>query len=146
MSGFIASSTPTRPLARAIRRAGVLAGALAALSAASASFAAAPAFLGNWARGDGKTHIRVEPCGAEFCGVNTWVRPGHSGEKVGDTLVADLKPAGAERWSGSAFDRRRDRHYTMRVHVADGRMTTDGCILGGMMCQSMNWKRLGRAN
>jgi len=121
-----------------------LAAALAALGAGNTALAG-PAFLGNWARGDGKTHIRVEPCGAEFCGVNTWVRPGHSGEKVGDTLVANLKPAGADRWSGSAFDRRRDRHYTMRVHVADGHMTTDGCILGGMMCQSMSWERLGRA-
>jgi uncharacterized protein (DUF2147 family) len=128
-----------------IRKAGVVAGALAALLAASAAFAG-PAFLGNWARGDGKTHIRVEPCGAEFCGVNTWVRRGDSSEKVGDTLVANLKPAGAGRWSGSAFDRRRDRRYTMRVHVAGERMTTDGCILAGMMCQSMSWTRLGRAN
>ena len=155
MSASIASSTPARPVARnlrrairqaagAIRRAAVLAAALAALGAGNTALAG-PAFLGNWARGDGKTHIRVEPCGAEFCGVNTWVRPGHSGEKVGDTLVADLKPAGPERWSGSAFDRRRDRHYTMRVQVAGGRMTTDGCILGGMMCQSMHWTRLDRA-
>jgi uncharacterized protein (DUF2147 family) len=156
MSASIASSTPTRPVPRnlrratrqaagAIRRATVLAAALAALGAGNTALAG-PAFLGNWARGDGKTHIRVEPCGGEFCGVNTWVRPGYSGEKVGDTLVANLKPAGAERWSGSAFDRRRDRHYTMRVHVDGGRMTTDGCILGGMMCQSMHWTRLGRAN
>ena len=131
-------------MAGAIRRAAVLAAALVVVGAGNTALAG-PAFLGNWARGDGKTHIRVEPCGAEFCGVNTWVRPGHSGEKVGDTLVANLKPAGADRWSGSAFDRRRDRHYTMRVHVADGHMTTDGCILGGMMCQSMSWERLGRA-
>lgn len=155
MSASIASSTPARPVARnlrrairqaagAIRRAAVLAAALAALGAGNTALAG-PAFLGNWARGDGKTHIRVEPCGAEFCGVNTWVKPGHTGEKVGDTLVADLKPVGAERWSGSAFDRRRDRHYTMRVQVAGGRMTTDGCILGGMMCQSMHWTRLDRA-
>ncbi len=132
-----------RQAARAISRAGVLAGTLAALASASAAAAGSPAFLGNWARGDGKTHIRVEPCGAEFCGVNTWVRPGHSGEKVGDTLVANLKPTGAERWSGSAFDRRRDRHYTMQVHVAGARMTTEGCMLGGLVCQSMHWTRLG---
>jgi uncharacterized protein (DUF2147 family) len=125
-----------------IYRAGVFAGVLVVLASGGAALAG-PAFLGNWARGDGKTHIRVEPCGAEFCGVNTWVKHGDSGEKVGDTLVANLKPTGAERWSGSAFDRRRDRHYTMRVHVAGRRMTTDGCILGGMMCQSMSWTRLG---
>jgi uncharacterized protein (DUF2147 family) len=155
MSACIASSTPTSPVARdprrAIRpavrgigRAAILAGMLAALGAESTAMAAGPAFLGNWARGDGKTHIRVERCGADYCGVNTWVKPGH-GEKVGDTLVVNVKQAGADRWSGTAFDRRRNRHYTMRVHVADGRMTTDGCVLGGLMCQSMSWTRLGRS-
>jgi len=127
-----------------IHKTGVLAGVLIALASGGAALAG-PAFLGNWARSDGKTHIRVAPCGAEYCGVNTWVKPGNSNEKVGDTLVVNLKPAGAERWSGSAFDRRRNRHYTMLVQVAGRRMTTEGCILGGMMCQSMGWSRLGRA-
>ena len=125
-----------------IHRTVVLAGILAALGVGNTALAANPAFLGDWARGDGMTHIRVAPCGAEFCGVNTWVRPGH-GEKVGDTLVVNVKPAGAERWSGTAFDRRRNRHYTMKVHVAGARMTTDGCMLGGLVCQSMHWTRLG---
>jgi uncharacterized protein (DUF2147 family) len=156
MSVSTASSTPARPAAhlregaisraaRAISRAVIFAVALAALGATTTALAAEPAFLGNWARNDGKTRIRVEPCGAAYCGVNTWVKSGHSGEKVGDTLVASLKPAGSERWSGTAFDRRRNRHYTMLVHVAGRRMTTEGCILGGMMCQSMGWSRLGRA-
>ena len=143
MSACIASNTPTRRYAaRAIFRAGVLAGAL---GAAGPALAAGPAFLGNWARGDGKTHIRVASCGSEYCGVNTWVKPGVKSEKVGDTLVVNLEPAGAERWSGTAFDRRRNRHYTMRVHVANQRMTTDGCMLGGLVCQSMHWTRLNRA-
>ena len=87
MLGFIASSTPACPVARdrrsAIRMAGrtiikvlVLTGMVAALGTATTALAAGPAFLGNWARGDGKTHIRIQPCGAAFCGVRTWVRPG----------------------------------------------------------------------
>jgi uncharacterized protein (DUF2147 family) len=118
---------------------------LTALGAANSALAAGPAFLGNWARGDGKTRIRVERCGSEFCGVNTWVEPGVKSEKVGDTLVANLKPAGADRWSGSAFDRRRNQRYSMQVHVAGARMTTSGCVWGGLMCQSMHWTRLGSA-
>ena len=104
-----------RQRARCRRRATILRvagsgdGAVGVWGVEAAALAAGPAFLGNWARGDGKTHIRVERCGAEFCGVNTWVRPGDSGEKVGDTLVVHVKPAGADRWSGSAFDRRRNR-------------------------------------
>jgi uncharacterized protein (DUF2147 family) len=133
-------------LARMILRAAELTGVLLMIGAGSAALASSPAFLGNWARGDGKTHIRVEPCGGAVCGVNTWVRPGVSGEKVGDTLVANLRPAGAGRWSGAAFDRQRNQHYTMKVHVANNRMTTAGCVFGGLMCQSMSWTRLGPAN
>ena len=154
MSDSIASSMPLSLVAEAQRRsircaarpvlaAAVFAGVLAILGTPSTALAG-PAFLGNWARGDGKTHIRVEPCGAQFCGINTWVRRGDSGEKVGDRLVANVKPVGAERWSGSAFDPQRNRHYSMLILVADRRMTTKGCVWGGMMCQSMAWTRLGR--
>ncbi len=62
--------------------------------AASAAPASGPSYLGNWARADGKTHIRVEPCGKSVCGVNTWVRPGVKHEKVGDRLVLKIRPAG----------------------------------------------------
>ena len=122
-------------------RRGAALGLLLMVGAGSAALAAEPPFLGNWARGDGKTHIRVQPCGADFCGVNTWVRHGVSGEKVGDTLVANVKPAGAGRWSGTAFDRRRKETYTMKIHVANNHMTTEGCVMGGLVCQSMGWKR-----
>ena len=128
---------------RMLRTAAALA-ALLTVGAASASLAGQAPFLGDWARADGKTKIHVASCGAAFCGVNTWVRPGVSGEKVGDTLVASVRPAGAGRWSGTAFDRRRNQHYTMKIHVANNRMTTRGCVLGGLVCQSMGWTRLNR--
>ena len=122
-------------------RRGAALGLLLMVGAGSAALAAERPFLGNWARGDGETRIRVEPCGAAFCGVNTWVRPGVSGEKVGDTLVVHAKPAGAGRWSGTAFDRRRKETYTMKIHVANNHMTTQGCVMGGLVCQSMGWNR-----
>ena len=157
MSAAIALSSPASPLARdtrsAIRMVGraivkvlVLAGLAAALGTASKALAGDPAFLGNWVRGDGKTHIRVAPCGTAFCGVRTWVRPGVvSGEKVGDTLVVDVRPSGAGLWSGTAFDRQQSRHYSIRIRVAGGRMTTKGCEFGGLMCEGMSWTRLGRS-
>jgi uncharacterized protein (DUF2147 family) len=126
-----------------IFKAAVLAGTFLIVGAGSPALAREPPFLGNWARADGKTRIRVEPCGAKFCGVNTWVRRGVSGEKVGDRLVVNVKPAGANRWSGEAFDPQRHEHYSMKIHVADERMTTSGCVFGGLVCQSMKWTRLG---
>jgi len=120
----------------------VLAGVLLIVGAGAAALAGDPPFLGNWARGDGKTRMRVERCGAKLCGINTWVKPGVSGEKVGDRLIVKVKPAGAGRWSGDAFDPQRHAHYSMKIRVADGRMTTEGCVLGGLVCQSMSWTRV----
>jgi uncharacterized protein (DUF2147 family) len=128
-----------------ISKAAVLAGVFLIVGADGAALAREPRFLGNWTRGDGKTRIRVEPCGAEFCGINTWVKPGVSGEKVGDRLIVRVRPAGEDRWSGEAFDPQRDKHYAMKIYVADGRMTTAGCVFGGLVCQSMSWTRLGRS-
>jgi uncharacterized protein (DUF2147 family) len=124
-----------------------IAAALAALmtiGASGVSLAAERPYLGDWARGDGKTKIHVASCGAEICARNTWVRHGVSGEKVGDRLILKVNPAGAEHWSGNAFDPQRKQNYAINVHVTDGHMTTRGCVMGGLMCQSMNWTRLHR--
>jgi uncharacterized protein (DUF2147 family) len=109
--------------------------------AASGVALAEQAYLGDWARSDGKTRIHVASCGAEVCARNTWVRHGVSGEKVGDRLILKVKPAGAGHWSGSAFDPQRKQDYAINVRVADKHMTTRGCVMGGFMCQSMNWNR-----
>jgi len=87
-----------------ILRAAELAGVLMMVGAGGAALAGDPTFLGDRARRDGKTHIRVEPCGGAFCGLITWVRSDVSDEKVGDRLTLNVRPAGAARWSGDAFD------------------------------------------
>ena len=119
--------------------------ALLMVGTASASLAAEAPFLGDWARADGKTKIHVASCGAAICARNTWVRRGVSGEKVGDRLILRVKPAGAGKWSGNALDPQRNQTYTITVHVADKRMTTKGCAMGGLMCESMKWRRLNRS-
>jgi uncharacterized protein (DUF2147 family) len=124
---------------RMLRRVAALA-TLMTLAASGASFAE-QTYLGDWARSDGKTRIHVASCGAEVCARNTWVRHGVSGEKVGDRLILKVKPAGAGHWSGSAFDPQRKQDYAINVRVADKHMTTRGCVMGGFMCQSMNWNR-----
>ena len=124
-----------------ILRAAELAGALLMVGA-SAALAGDPTFLGDWARDDGKTRVRVEPCGGAFCGLITWVRSGVSGEKVGDRLTLNVRPAGAARWSGNAFDPQRNQTYTIRIHVAHKRMTTYGCVVSGVVCETMRWSRL----
>lgn len=99
-------------------------------------------YLGNWARADGKTRIHVASCGAAVCARNTWVRPGVSGEKVGDRLILRVKPVAAGQWSGKAYDPQRSRSYAINVRVAYRRMTTRGCMMDGFVCESMGWGRM----
>jgi len=124
-----------------LRRAAALA-ALLTIGASGVSLAAQATYLGDWARADGKTRIHVASCGAEICARNTWVKHGVSGEHVGDRLILKVKPAGAGHWSGTAFDPQRKQDYAINVHVTDKHMTTRGCAMGGLVCQSMGWKRL----
>ncbi len=126
-----------------VGRAAVLA-ALMTIGASSVALARQEAYLGDWARGDGKTRIHVASCGAAICARNTWVRHGVSAEKVGDRLILRVKPTGAGRWSGNAFDPQRKKSYTINVRVSARRMTTQGCVMDGFVCQSMGWTRLNR--
>jgi uncharacterized protein (DUF2147 family) len=122
-----------------------MAAALLMTGATSAPVAAGPAYLGAWARADGKTRIRVASCGAAVCARNTWVRRGVSGERVGDRLILRVRAAGAGRWSGSAFDPQRSKTYSILVYVVRRRMTTRGCMMDGFVCESMAWNQFGRS-
>jgi uncharacterized protein (DUF2147 family) len=124
-------------------RLSLLAGAMLISAVESAAPASEPSIFGRWARGDGKSRVRIEPCGAAICAINTWIRSGDTNEKVGDKLVLNLKRLGATQWSGKAFDPRRNRHYSFKVDVAQRSMNTRGCIWGGLFCKSMGWTRLG---
>lgn len=115
---------------------------LVTIGASGVSLAGPAPYLGDWARGDGKTRIHVASCEPSVCARNTWVRHGVSGEKVGDRLILNVKPAGPGHWSGKAFDPQRRQTYAIGVRVADKRMTTRGCVMDGLMCESMNWRRL----
>jgi uncharacterized protein (DUF2147 family) len=118
--------------------------ALTTVGASGVSLARDAPYFGDWARGDGKTRIHVSSCGAAICARNTWVRHGVSGERVGDRLILKVKPTSAGHWSGSAFDPQRHQTYAMTVRIGADHMTTQGCVMGGFVCQSMNWTRLNR--
>jgi uncharacterized protein (DUF2147 family) len=128
-----------------IFRARSLAGALLSAGVASAAAADDPSFYGHWARGDGNARVRIAPCGVATCVTNTWIRPGTPDEKTGDKLTMQVKPAGVGKWSGTASDPQRNLRYSMTINVANDHMTSDGRILGGLVCKHMSWTRLGWA-
>ena len=103
---------------------------------------AEPSPEGNWSRGDGKAKVKIAPCGDDLCAVNTWIKAGTKNEKTGDKLVMTVAHSGDGHWKGKAYDPQRKLTYRLSMTVAESRMTTRGCVLGGLVCKGVDWKRL----
>lgn len=97
---------------------------------------------GNWARSDGKARVRIAKCGADLCATNTWIKPGTPSEKAGDVLVMKVKADADGNYSGSAFDPQRDMSYRITLTVTENKMTSKGCVLGGLLCKGVGWTRI----
>ena len=111
---------------------------LAGLDAGAVSGAS---ITGAWMRTDGGSRIFVEPCGERLCAVNTWIKDPSKDEAVGDRLVMTLQPRDPVRLAGEAFDEKRGLKYSLLISVGDNAMTTQGCVLSGIVCKTMNWTR-----
>ena len=120
----------------------LLSGLQVALVLASIHAAMAAAPTGAWEREDGTVRVRIEPCGADICATNTWVKDPAGGEKVGDVLVMSLTPIDPATLKGTAFDRRRNATYSFEMTVEAERLLTKGCVLGGLLCKSVAWRRV----
>jgi uncharacterized protein (DUF2147 family) len=110
--------------------------------AASVSAAMAGDVKGEWAREDGKTKVRFAPCGADaVCGTITWLKDPSGPAKVGEQVFFDMKPSGDNAWAGTAFNPDDGQRYTGKMTLSGDRLTTAGCVLGGLLCKSFGWTR-----
>jgi uncharacterized protein (DUF2147 family) len=112
------------------------------LAAGATSVASAADIDGNWSRSDGRARVKIVRCGGDICATNTWIRPGTPSEKTGDVLVMKVRKVSDGRYSGSAFDPQRDMSYKITLDVSGDRMTSKGCILGGLLCKGVGWTRI----
>jgi len=125
-----------------MNRLAVAAGLLFLVSFSGAAFAAsAPDPSGTWNRGDGNAKVRIAPCGSNICATNVWIKDTSGGEAVGDKLVMTLKPKSADTLTGKAFDAKRALTYAIQLKVAGQKLVTRGCLVGGLVCKSVNWSR-----
>ncbi len=116
---------------------------------ADAGAVSGASITGAWSRTDGGLRIAIEACGERFCAVNTWIKDPGNGEAVGDRLVMTLQPRvvmtlqprDPVRLAGEAFDEKRGLKYSMLISVGQDAMTTQGCVLSGIVCKTMNWTR-----
>lgn len=106
----------------------------------------ASAVMGAWQRGDGIARVKVAPCGQKngqvICMTNTYIRPDVTDEKVGERLEFNFSGADGAALTGTAFDPKSGKSFSTTIAVAGERMTTRGCILGGVICKSTEWTRV----
>jgi len=96
---------------------------------------------GTWLRESGASKVRFGKCGEAVCGTISWLKETSGPAKVGQRIFYDMKPAGAGKWNGSAFNPEDGKTYSGTMTLAGDTLTTAGCVFGGMICRSVKWTR-----
>src|ERR1700738_994709 len=99
--------------------------------------------LGTWLRDTGDEQVKFEPCGDAICGDIVWLKPGSGlNAKVGKRLFFDMRPSGANSWTGKAVSSDTGSIYSGKMSVEGSTLRTSGCIVGGLICKSASWRRV----
>lgn len=124
-----------------LSRAGLAGFGALALSLASGGAVLAQDVAGTWLRESGASRVRFAKCGEAMCGTLAWLKDTNGPAKVGQRIFYDMKPSGDGKWSGSAFNPEDGKTYSGTMTLAGDRLTTSGCVLGGLICRSVTWNR-----
>ena len=113
--------------------------------------ASAQALEGQWTNYKKNVVVEVERCGTAYCGkvvrasarAKEKARKGGTPNLVGTQILTGLVPTGAGKFRGRAFVPKRNIHATATVRqVSDDVMQVQGCVLGGLLCDSDRWTRV----
>jgi uncharacterized protein (DUF2147 family) len=124
--------------------------------------AGAPALAGDpagdWLVEDGTAKIRIAICGGSLWGVVGWEKvPGgkdtanpdpakRTRDTLGMPILIDMKPAGADKWSGEIYNARDGKMYQASVELqSDSALKVRGCVMGGLFCGGETWSRSAEA-
>ncbi|CAM5768644.1 DUF2147 domain-containing protein [Bosea minatitlanensis] len=118
-----------------------LAGMAALFLGAGLAGASAQEVLGVWERDTGASRVRFGKCGEAICGTISWLKDPNGPAKLGQRIFFDMKPSGANTWKGSAFNPEDGKTYSGTMTLSGPTLTTAGCVLGGLICRSVTWKR-----
>src|ERR1700687_3196142 len=93
----------------------------------------------TWLRDNGALQVRFEPCGDAVCGNVVWLKPGSDSKaKVGQPLFFDMRPTGANSWTGKAASPDSGSIYSGKMSIEGSMLSTSGCMVGGLICKSAN--------
>jgi uncharacterized protein (DUF2147 family) len=107
---------------------------------------ATPVFAGDvagtWLRDNGAYQVRFEPCGDAVCGDIVWLKPSADTKaKIGQRVFFDMKPDGDNAWAGKAKTPD-GTTYSGKMSMTGNSLTTSGCVIGGLICKSIQWSRV----
>ena len=117
----------------------------------AAAPASAQALDGQWTNYKKNVVVQVERCGTAYCGrvvrasekAKAKAAKGGTPNLIGTQILTGLVPAGTGKFRGRAFVPKRNIHATATVRqVSDDVMQVQGCVLGGLLCDSERWTRV----
>lgn len=112
---------------------------------------------GIWMLNSGKVTVRIAPCGASLCGAIVGLakpldkkgspkvdkeNPKESLRKrplMGLTIMANMKPAGGNKWRGTIYNADDGRTYSSYMDLSGNKMKVKGCV--GPFCKTMVFVR-----
>lgn len=108
--------------------------ALAAAMLMMGAAHAADAIVGDWRTDKGST-AGISSCGSGFC---IKLKTGdHAGKSIGKFAAS-----GGNKYTGNITDPETNKTYSGSATLSGNSLRMKGCILGGLICRSQNWKRL----
>jgi uncharacterized protein (DUF2147 family) len=108
---------------------------------ACANFASAADVSGIWLHEDGGSKVRFAACGAAVCGTIVWLKDKSGAAKVGQRVFYDMIAEGDNAWVGKALEPASGKEYSGKMSLSGDKLTTAGCVFGGLICKSIAWTR-----
>jgi uncharacterized protein (DUF2147 family) len=93
-------------------------------------------------RSTGESRVRISSCGNSYCGSIVWLKDTSGPAKIGQRVFFDMNESGANKWSGKAFNPEDGKTYSGTMTLNGRSLTTAGCVLGGIICRSVNWTKV----
>ena len=109
----------------------------------SLALAQADPILGAWTRDTGASKLNFAKCGDAICGTITWLKDPSGPAKVGQRIFTNVKQTAPGKYSGTAFNPEDGKSYSGSITVNGGTLNGGGCVMGGLICRTVNYRRGG---
>lgn len=115
---------------------------------------------GVWSTVEGKSHVKIEPCGDKFCGKIVWLKEPNNPEGkpkkdlnntekslktrpiLGLELLSGFTPESKTEWEdGTIYNPEDGKTYSSTLTISkSGVLEVEGCVL--FLCKTQVWKKV----